>query len=147
LPAPAQLVHAWSRFPLHAQLRDSVTAGRGEFESGPVKFAATPGGPVAYQAAFGRSEEGRLALVWVSVAAGSRLGAGRTLADAWRNLRGASIATPPRRDGGPAPRPDALAEAQRWMRRADSAMRAGDWAKVGEALQALREILGVDSRR
>jgi uncharacterized membrane protein (UPF0182 family) len=145
--APAQLARAWARFPLYAQLRDSVTAGRGEFETGPVKFTATPGGPVAYQSAFGRSEDGRLALVWMSVAAGPRLGAGRSLADAWENLRGAAIATPPRRDGRPAPRPDALAEAQRLMRRVDSAMRAGDWTRLGEALQALRELLGVDTRR
>lgn len=74
--------------------------------------------------------------MWISAAAGNRLGAGRTFAEAWRNLRGAvAPPTPGQRANDP------LREARAWMMLADSAARAGDWAQFGRALDALRELL------
>ncbi|HEU4699725.1 MAG TPA: UPF0182 family protein [Gemmatimonadales bacterium] len=146
LPVPAQLARSWARFPLFTQLRDSVTANQGDFDTGAVRLARDGAGVVAYQPAYGRSADGRIALLWVSVATGDRLGAGRTMADAWQNLLGTSVATPPGRHAA-APTSDPLALAREWMQRADSAMRQGDWVRFGRALEALRQVLGVPARR
>jgi hypothetical protein len=72
------------------------------------------------------------------VAAPNRLGAGRTLKEAWSNLLGATVPAPP----GSA-QAGRLDEARRWMEQADSALRAGDWSEFGRAWSSLRNILGL----
>lgn len=83
-------------------------------------------------------------LAWVSVAAPSRLGAGRTLKEAWSNLLGATVPAPP----GSA-QAGRLDEARRSLQQADSALKIGDWAEFGRAWSSLRNILGLppDSAR
>jgi hypothetical protein len=77
-------------------------------------------------------------LSWVSVATGNdRLGAGRSLREAWSNLLGASV--PSIAGSAQATR---LEDARRWLERADSAMRRGDWANFGQAWRGLRNALG-----
>ena len=89
----------------------------------------SPGGPVAYQSHFARDGRGGVSLSWVSVATvGDRLGAGRTLREAWSNLLGASV--PAIAGSAQATR---LEEARRWVERADSALRRGDWTTFGQA--------------
>jgi hypothetical protein len=80
-----------------------------------------------------------VALSWVSVAApGDRLlGAGRSLHEAWSNLLGATV--PSVAGIAQATR---LEEARRWLQRADSALRAGDWNGFGTAWDHLRDVLG-----
>ena len=84
-------------------------------------------------------EGARPSIVWVTVATGGRLGAGRNFADAWSNLQGASVPQPPGTGGG------RMSEAQHWMRIADEALRRGDWAAFGRAFEALRRVLQTDS--
>jgi hypothetical protein len=80
-----------------------------------------------------------VALSWVSVAAtGDRLGAGRTLREAWSNLLGASVPSIAR-----SAQATRLDEARRWLARADSALRNGDWAVFGQAWRGLRDALGL----
>jgi hypothetical protein len=71
-------------------------------------------------------------------APGDRLGAGRTLREAWSNLLGASV--PSIAGSAQATRLD---EARRWLERADSALRGGDWAVFGQAWRGLRDALGL----
>jgi hypothetical protein len=75
-------------------------------------------------------------LAWVSVAlSGRAVGAGRTLTQAWDNLRGATAPLP-------ATMPTAsLDEARRWLHLADSALKVGDWAGFGRAFDALKQVL------
>jgi hypothetical protein len=73
-------------------------------------------------------------------ASGERLGAGRTLREAWSNLLGASV--PSVAGSAQATR---LEEARRWLERADSALRSGHWAMFGQAWRGLREALGFPS--
>jgi hypothetical protein len=91
---------------------------------------------VAYQSHIAWSRTGAL-LAWVSVAAGERLGAGRSLREAWSNLLGASVPSIP--GSAQATRLD---EARRWLERADSALRAADWPAFGRAWSGLRDALG-----
>jgi hypothetical protein len=77
-------------------------------------------------------------IAWQAIAAGERLGAGRSLAAAWDNLRGASGPLPPGAGIG------TLSEARRWVRLADSALRRGEWAAFGRAFDALRQALEVE---
>jgi hypothetical protein len=81
-------------------------------------------------------------LAWVSVAtrdaSRDRQGAGRTLEEAWSNLLGNTVPSPP----GTA-QAGRLEEAKRWMERADSALRAGDWSEFGRAWSTLRNVLGL----
>jgi hypothetical protein len=94
---------------------------------------------VAYQAHFARDSRGGVTLSWVSVAAaGDRLGAGRSLREAWSNLLGASV--PSIAGSAQATR---LEEARRWLERADSALRSGDWTLFGQAWRGLRDALGL----
>ena len=95
---------------------------------------------MAYQSHFARDARGNLTLSWVSVAAaGDRLlGAGRSMREAWSNLLGATV--PSIAGSAQATR---LEEARRWLQRADSALRAGDWSGFGQAWSGLREALGV----
>ena len=94
---------------------------------------------MAYQSHFARGPRGDAVLSWVSVAAaGERLGAGRTLREAWSNLQGASV--PSIAGSAQATR---LEEARRWVQRADSALRSGNWAGFGQSWKGLRDALGL----
>ena len=121
---------------LSMQLAESVSAVKGQVVEGPIRLAL--GGPwvTAYQPVYGLDADGRPSLLAVNIASGSRVGAGRDVADAWQNLRGLRAPTPPGRRAA-----DPLAEARRLMLEADSAMRAGDWARFGRAFEALRDAL------
>jgi hypothetical protein len=138
LPGPAATRASWSRFPSYEQITDSV-ARRGErIEPGPWRLMPGGGAPLAYQVWYAVGAAGHISIPYVALAQGTRLGAGRTFADAWDNLRGAGAPLPP--GSGPvAP----FEEARRWMQRADSALQAGDWEAFGRAFGALRRTLGV----
>ena len=83
------------------------------------------------------SSTGVPSVVWVDLARADRLGAARTPATAWANLRGESVPLVPAPD-----LPDALTEARRWAARADSLLRAGDLEGFGRAFGALKRVLG-----
>ncbi len=91
---------------------------------------------MGYQPEWAVSPSGRAQLVSVSIALGSKHGAGRTPAEAWMNLRGE---TAPRAGGTAA---EVLEKARRWMQHADSALKRGDLEELGKALANLRELLG-----
>jgi len=136
LPSPVALQNRWSRFPSFAQIRDSVRENGGEWLEGPVRYWVGATGLGAYQPAFGISPNGDPSLVWVSLAIGDRMGAGRTLLDAYRNLLG--ISSPVIATGSPASQ---IEEARRWLALADSSLRAGDFVAFGRAFEALKRIL------
>jgi uncharacterized protein len=139
LPVREVLQNRWSNFPSYHALSDSIRQDSGkDLERGPVRVEVGPGGPVAYQGYFAMRPSGGPILAWVSVAAPKRLGAGRTLREAWSNLLGATVPAPP--GSGQAGR---LEEARRWMLHADSALRVGDWPEFGRAWSSLRNILGL----
>jgi hypothetical protein len=141
LPSRTGLENRWSHFATYDALNDSIADEGGKLERGPVRIDLGPGGPVAYQSHFARDARGGTVLTWVSVAAsGERLGAGRTLREAWSNLLGASV--PSVAGSAQATR---LEEARRWLERADSALRSGHWAMFGQAWRGLREALGFPS--
>ena len=144
LPVATALEDRWSNFPSYDALNDSIREDGGRLERGPLRFALSPGGPVAYEAYFAFRPSGGTVLAWVSVAAPNRLGAGRTVREAWSNLLGTTVPAPP----GPA-QTGRLDEARRWMEHADSALRRGDWPEFGRAWSSLRRILGMppDSTR
>ena len=81
----------WARFPSYDALSDSIRDEGGRLERGPVRFDVGPDGLVAYQSHFAGPATGRVALVWVTVAAGERQGAGHDMEQAWSNLLGASV--------------------------------------------------------
>ena len=141
VPSRSALEARWNRFASYDALSDSIGDDGGKLEDGPVRLDVRPGGVVAYQSHVAWSRTGA-ALAWVSVAAGERLGAGRTLHEAWSNLLGASAPSIP--GSAQATRLD---DARRWLQRADSALRAGDWTAFGRAWTNLRDALGarVDS--
>ncbi|HEX2450348.1 MAG TPA: UPF0182 family protein [Gemmatimonadales bacterium] len=138
LPAPRMLEETWNRFPSYQRLAESVRAGVARVDTlarGPLvvwRGADTLG---AYRARFAHRPGGGVALVWVSVAYGRRVGAGRTLAAAWDNLLGGSAPLPPVLPSA------TLDEARRWVQIADSALRSGDWSGFGRAFDALRQVL------
>lgn len=132
LPAPANLTQAWSRFPTYERMVDSVRGGGGTLQPGGVRYWLGPGQLGAMQVHYGPRGGGGASATWVSVAAHGRLGAGRSVDDAWSNLRGASAPLPP----GYQPQ-SALTEARRWYLRADSALRSGDFGAFGRAFDAL----------
>jgi hypothetical protein len=138
LPVREVLQNRWANFPSYHALSDSIREDGGKIDRGPVRVEIGPGGPVAYQSYFARRSAGGSILAWVSVAAPNRLGAGRSLKDAWSNLLGATVPAPP--GSAQATR---LEEARRWMGHADSALRSGDWSEFGRAWSALRNILGL----
>ena len=138
LPISGVLENRWSNFPSYDALTDSISEDGGKLEPGPVRLDIGPGGPVAYQAYFALRPAGGLVLAWVTVAARDRLGAGRTLAEAWSNLLGNTVPAPP--GAAPAGR---LEEARRWMELADSALKVGDWPEFGRAWNTLRSVLGL----
>ncbi len=139
LPISGVLESRWSDFPSYDALTDSISEDGGKLEHpGPVRVDLGAGGPVAYQAHFATRPAGGLVLVWVSVAVRDRLGAGRTLSEAWGNLLGTSVPAPPG-----SPPSGRLEEAKRWMELADSALRLGDWSEFGRAWNTLRSVLGL----
>jgi hypothetical protein len=144
LPAPRALDATWRRFPSFLSLADSVRssgAARGDsLLRGPLTVWLDPvAGLGAYRTWYAPRGNG-LALVWVSIAQSGRPvgGAGRTLAEAWDNLRGASAPLPPTVPTA------SLEEARKWLRIADSALRAGDWAGFGRAFDALKQVIGTE---
>ncbi len=137
--SPALLKSRWQRFPFVQAVQDSVTTAGGRFESGMVRYAVTPDGLVAYQPAWGVDPQGRGAVVLLTVARGDRLGAGRTLDDAWRNSRG-DVGGYLRLSGDAAIRNEAL----RWLAEADSALKRGDLVAFGRAFAALKAVLEGD---
>jgi hypothetical protein len=139
LQSRTALESRWSHFASYDALSDSIGDDGGKLEPGPVRLELTTAGPVAYQSHFARGPRGTVALAWVSLAAtGDRLGAGRTLREAWSNLLGASV--PAIAGSAQATRLD---EARRWLERADTALRSGDWAVFGQAWRGLRDALGL----
>jgi hypothetical protein len=138
LPIAGVLENRWSNFPSYDALTDSISEDGGKLEPGPVRVEVGDGGPVAYQAHFAVRPAGGLVLAWVSVAARDRLGAGRTLTEAWGNLLGTTVPAPPG-----SPPSGRLEEAKRWMELADSALRLGDWSEFGRAWNTLRSVLGL----
>lgn len=138
LPISGVLENRWGNFPSYDALNDSIGEDGGQLERGPVRVDLGPGGPVAYQCYFARRPSGVMVLAWVAVAARDRLGAGRTLSEAWSNLLGNTVPAPP----GTAPS-GRLEEAKRWLELADSALRLGDWSEFGRAWNTLRSILGL----
>ena len=138
LPIAGVLENRWANFPSYDALTDSISEDGGKLERGPVRIEVGPGGPVAYQAYFALRPTGGMVLAWVAVAARDRLGAGRTLAEAWNNLLGNTVPAPPG-----SPPSGRLEEAKRWMELADSSLRLGDWAEFGRAWNTLRSVLGL----
>ena len=144
LPLRAVLGNRWANFPSYDALHDSIAEDGKTLEPGPVRVDIGPGGLVAYQAHYASRPPGGMVLVWVSVAARDRLGAGRTLQEAWSNLLGTTVPAPP----GTA-QSGRLEEAKRWLELADSALKIGDWSEFGRAWSTLRSVLGLplDSAR
>ena len=140
LGAPSALIRNWERFATYEQLRDSLRSAGAEAEPGPVGVWIDRDRVGADQVIYGIGPDRRIAVAWVNIAARDSLGAGRTLLDAWQNLLGVSA---PLLGGGTSGR---LAEAERWMAIADSALRRGDWSGFGRAFDALRVVLGQGSR-
>jgi hypothetical protein len=138
LPISGVLENRWTNFPSYDALNDSIAEDGGELNPGPVRLDIGPGGPVAYQCYFALRPSGGMVLVWVTVAAHDRLGAGRTLQEAWSNLLGNTVPAPP----GTATS-GRLEEAKRWLEVADSALRLGDWSEFGRAWSSLRSVLGL----
>jgi hypothetical protein len=137
LQSRAALENRWSHFASYDALSDSVGDEGDKLERGPVRLDLGDDGLVAYQSHFVRGARGSAVLSWVSLAAaGDRLGAGRTLREAWSNLLGASV--PAIAGAAQATR---LEEAKRWLEQADSALRSGDWAGFGQAWRGLRQAL------
>ena len=133
---PDVLTRRWGRFPYLQQMRDSVTATGSAFETGRVRYAASPEGLIAYQPSWGVDPRGRATLVLVTVARGDRIGAGRSLDEAWKNSRG-EMADYLRMSDEAA----IVGEARRWLREADSAFKRGDLAAFGRAFAALKSVL------
>ncbi|HEY5940399.1 MAG TPA: hypothetical protein VIT87_06230, partial [Gemmatimonadales bacterium] len=144
LPLRAVLGNRWANFPSYDALNDSIAEDGGKLEAGPIRVDIGPGGPVAYQGHYSLRPPNGMVLVWVSIAARDRLGAGRTLQEAWSNLLGTTVPAPP----GTA-QSGRLEEAKRWLELADSALRIGDWSEFGRAWSTLRSVLGLplDSTR
>jgi hypothetical protein len=133
---PDVLTRRWGRFPYLQQMRDSVTATGSSFETGRVRYASSPEGLIAYQPSWGVDPRGKATLVLVTVARGDRIGAGRSLEEAWKNSRG-EMADYLRMSDEAA----IVGEARRWLREADSAFKRGDLAAFGRAFAALKSVL------
>lgn len=136
LGAPATLQRQWTRFPTFTQLADSARAAGTVLTPSNVRLWFSGDAPGALQVWYAPLEDGGVSIVWVSLASAGRVGAGRTLEEAWGNLRGLSI------PAAPGATPEAvLIEARRWLRQADSALRAGDLGRFGRAFDVLRQLL------
>ncbi|MEO8451575.1 MAG: UPF0182 family protein [Gemmatimonadota bacterium] len=130
------LEQKWERFDFYQKLRDSVRAAGSDLTHGLVRYQLLGDTVAAYQPSYAIGPSGRVTVALVTAALGARLGYGRTNAEAWRNLRG---------DVGPAPVgrevASRLADARRWLERADSALKRGDLLEFGRAFAYLRELL------
>jgi uncharacterized membrane protein (UPF0182 family) len=129
------LERRWARFATFAPVQDSVDAAGAELRASEVHYWLTPEGPGAFQVHTGARPGARPLIVWVTVATGRRLGAGRSFTAAWENLQGMAAAPQAATSTG------ALSEARHWMRLADEALRRSDWAAFGRAFDALRGVL------
>ncbi|MGH7507874.1 MAG: UPF0182 family protein [Gemmatimonadales bacterium] len=142
LPIRGVLENRWANFPSYDALSDSIRQDGGKLERGPLRIEIGSGSPVAYQSYFAGRPSGGTVLAWVSVATRDRgrdrQGAGRNLQEAWSNLLGNTVPAPP----GTA-QAGRLDEAKRWMERADSALRSGNWSEFGRAWSTLRNVLGL----
>ncbi|MBA3319443.1 MAG: UPF0182 family protein [Gemmatimonadales bacterium] len=139
LQSRTALENRWSHFATYDALGDSIREDGGKLESGPIRLNLSRGGPVAYQSHFARGPRDAVFLAWVSLAGtGDRLGAGRSVGEAWNNMLGTSV--PAIAGSAQATRLD---EARRWVERADSALRLGDWTAFGQAWRSLRGALGL----
>ncbi|MEP6745519.1 MAG: UPF0182 family protein, partial [Gemmatimonadota bacterium] len=118
---PRTLIGQWQRFASFERLQDSVGAANGRILESPVRFDIDSDGTWAVQVLYLIPANGAPSVGWVNLARRDRLGAARTPATAWANLKGESAPIVPAPD-----LPDALIEARRWAARADSALRAGD---------------------
>jgi hypothetical protein len=140
LPSRSGLESRWARFATYKALSDSIQEDGGRLERGPVRFDFGTDGVVAYQSHFAWRANGRPTLVWLTVATGDRQGAGHSMKEAWSNLRGASVPA----IAGQA-QTTRLDDARRFLVRADSALRAGDWSAFGRAWNGLRRALGLSA--
>ncbi len=137
IPGPSRTQATWDRFPSYEQVLDSVVRRGAQFERGPYRILPRGDAPLAYQPWYAFDADGVVKVPYVALAQGTRVGAGRSFGAAWDNLRGAGAPLPP--GFGPT---TPLEEARRWMLRADSALRAGDWEAFGRAFGALQQALG-----
>ena len=138
LPGPSTAQTTWDRFPSYEQMQDSI-AGRESGLNGArggFSLAVRPRSLTSHGTPSGQPAP--VTLPYVALAQGTKVGAGRSFADAWDNLRGTGAPLPP--GFGPV---TPFEEARRWMLRADSALQAGDWEAFGRAFGALRQSLGV----
>jgi len=141
IEGPSVLTERWKRFPFQGQLKDSISATDAEFKLGMVRYALTEEGFAAYQPAWSIAPSGRAHLVLLNVAlmgttSGRRVGAGRTMLEAWLNLRG-QISPTAIGTGAEA----TLEQARLLILRADSALRRGDLQGLGRALAYLLDLL------
>ena len=136
LPSPSLLLTRWSRFPTYQQLKDSVEKAGARLNAGPVHYWPTAEGLGAYQGWFAEREGATPAMLWLNIAIGDRLGAGRDVDEAWQNLLGLSAPTI-----APGERGAMLFEARRHMLAADAALKRGDFEAFGRAWEALKQVL------
>ena len=140
LPSATALESRWSRFASYGALSDSIGDDGGKLERGPVRLDLRPQGvgglPVAFRADRARRVRRSPGSASPPPATGSAPAA--RLREAWSNLLGASV--PSIAGSAQATR---LEEARRWLQRADSALRNGDWAAFGQAWRGLRDALGL----
>jgi hypothetical protein len=133
--AARALERRWARFATFAPIQDSIVGAGAELRVSDVQYWTTPEGLGALQVHTAARPGARPTIVWVTVATGRRLGAGRSFPEAWENLQGTAASTPSASTQG------ALSEARHWMRLADEALRRSDWAAFGRAFDALRGVL------
>ncbi len=136
--SPRDLQLRWERFPFFQQLRDSVRAAGSDYVSGLIRFTSLGDTVAAYQPNYAIGPSGGGAVVLVNVALGGRLGAGRSVEEAWKNLRGELAPSPVGTDVG-----TRLVQARNWLDRADEALKRGDLEGFGRAFAYLRELLRV----
>lgn len=135
---PHDLQQRWDRFPFYQQLKDSVRAAGSDYLQGAIRYSVRGDTVVAYQPSYALGPNGRGGLVLVNVALGPRLGAGRTLEEAWLNLRGETAPSPVGTDVT-----TRLNQARAWLDRAEEALKRGDLEGFGRAFSYLRELLRV----
>ena len=143
LPSRGALESRWARFPSYDALSDSIRDDGGRLERGPVRFDVGPDGLLAYQSHFAGPATGRVSLVWVTVAAGDRQGAGHDLKQAWSNLLGASV--PALAGTGPIHPAGRRATADPARRLRAPRCRLGSvWARVDRPASRARPAAGFD---
>lgn len=141
--AASGLGEMWRRFPFRQALEEEVLATGDSLRAGQVRYALTADGIAAYQPAWAVSSTNRARLVLLNVALGRGtgakqmlLGTGRTLPEAWKNLRGE---TSPLAGGSGA---EALLEqVRKLVLRADSLRKRGALEERERVLSELRDLL------